>query len=421
MKYKTKNIIDKYILISMIFICLSIYLPPFFKSLSITFLASSIILAYLTKSYSLKLNLNFNRHNLLILMLYLLYVIGVFYSSDIKEAFFDLEVKLPIIIFPILFLFLPQNFLSKRKFWFYATAIISGLIINIFFCFISGIIRSINDSLPLIPEISYTKLTISSHPSYASLFSSIALILVYRMPSKELFKISKKTNHIIKAISFFIITVFLLMLKSRSGFIAMTIVSIWIIFDIFIIEKRKIVSLITLFLISILYITIFNLNQFSGRYYNAIDKMSDKTTTNQPNENSMSQRKFIYSNSLNIILEKPFFGYGTGDVKQTLNKLYNKEQTNFKSYLNAHDQFLQTSIALGLIGLILLMLVFILPIINMFNQKEYFLVTIFLIIVAGFLFESMLEREMGTYFFGLIYVLSNSYMRKDIELSEKGE
>ncbi len=421
MKYKTKNIIDKYILISMIFICLSIYLPPFFKSISITFLASSIILAYLTKSYSLKLNLNFNKHNLLLLMLYLLYVIGVFYSSDIKEAFFDLEVKLPIIIFPILFLFLPQNFLSKRKFWLYATAIISGLIINIFFCFISGIIRSINDSLPLIPEISYTKLTISSHPSYASLFSSIALILVYRIPSKELFKISKKTNHIIKAISFFIITVFILMLKSRSGFIAMTIVSIWIIFDIFIIEKRKIISLITLFLISILYITIFNLNQFSGRYYNAIDKMSDKTTTNQPNENSMSQRKFIYSNSLNIILEKPFFGYGTGDVKRTLNKLYNKEQTNFKSYLNAHDQFLQTSIALGLIGLILLILVFILPIINMFNQKEYFLVTIFLIIVAGFLFESMLEREMGTYFFGLIYVLSNSYMRKDIELSEKGK
>lgn len=421
MKYKTKNIIDKYILISMIFICLSIYLPPFFKSLSITFLASSIILAYLTKSYSLKFNLNFNKHNLLLLMLYLLYIVGVFYSSDIKEAFFDLEVKLPIIIFPILFLFLPQNFLSKRKFWFYTTAIISGLIINIFFCFISGIIRSINDSLPLIPEISYTKLTISSHPSYASLFSSIALILVYRMPSKELFKINKRTNYIIKTILFFIITVFLLMLKSRSGFIAMTIVSIWIIFDIFIIEKRKIVSLITLFLISILYITIFNLNQFSGRYYNAIDKMSDKTTTNQPNENSMSQRKFIYLNSLNIILEKPLFGYGTGDVKQTLNKLYNKEQTNFKSYLNAHDQFLQTSIALGLIGLILLLLVFILPITNMFNQKEYFLVTIFLLIVAGFLFESMLEREMGTYFFGLIYVLSNFYMQKDIELSEKGE
>ena len=421
MKYKTKNIIDKYILISIIFICLSIYLPPFFKSLSITFLASSIILAYLTKSYSLKFNLNFNKHNLLLLMLYLLYVIGVFYSSDIKEAFFDLEVKLPIIIFPILFLFLPRNFLSKRKFWLYVTAIISGLIINIFFCFISGIIRSINYSLPLIPEISYTKLTISSHPSYASLFSSIALILVYRMPSKELFKINKRTNYIIKTISFFIITVFLLMLKSRSGFIAMTIVSIWIIFDIFFIEKRKIVSLITLLLISILYITIFNLNQFSGRYYNAIDKMSNNSTKNQPNESSISQRKFIYLNSLKIILEKPFLGYGTGDVKQTLNKLYNKEQTNFKSYLNAHNQFLQTSIALGLIGLILLMLVFILPIINMFNQKEYFLVTIFLLIVTGFLFESMLEREMGTYFFGLIYVLSNSYMRKDIELSEKKE
>jgi len=415
MKYKTKSIVDKSILISMFFICLSIYLPTFFKSLSITFLSLSIILAYLTKSYPFKLN--FNKYNLLIIILYLLYVIGVFYSSDIKEALFDLEVKLPIIIFPILFLFLPRNFISKKNIWLYCSAIIAGLVINIFYCFYYGILNAINNSLPLIPEISYTKLSLSFHPSYLSLFASIALIFVYKIPFKNLFNFNTRTNFIVKFLLYFIITIFLLMLKSRSGFIAMTISYIWIICNTFFVEKRKLVSIFTLIIITFFYILVFNSGQFSGRYYNAIENMSESNTTSTYNASSMSQRKFIYSNSIDLILEKPFFGVGTGDVKLTLNKLYSNEQVDFKSYLNAHCQFIQTTIALGAVGFIVLLIIFLFPIIEMYKQKEYFLVTIFVLIGVSFLFESMLERQMGTFFFGLIYVLTSSFLKKDIAIA----
>lgn len=417
MKYKSKSIVDKSILISMFFICVSIYLPPFFKSLSITFLSLSIILAYLTKSYSF--NFNFNKHNFLILILYILYVIGVFYSSDIKEALFDLEVKLPIIIFPVLFFFLPRKFISKRNIWLYCSTIIAGLVINILYCFGYGILNSINNSLPLIPEISYTKLSHSFHPSYLSLFASIALIFVYKIPFKNLFNFNTRKNVIVKFLLYFIITIFLLMLKSRSGFIAMTISYVWIICNTFFVEKRKLVSIFTFILIAFFYIVVFNSSQFSVRYYNAIENMSESNTTSVYNTNSMSQRKFIYSNCIDLIFKNPIFGVGTGDVKLTLQKLYKDQHFYFKSYLNAHCQFIQTTIALGAIGFIVLIIIFLLPIIEMYKQKEYFLVTIFVLIGVSFLFESVLERQMGTFFFGLIYVLSNSYLEKDIEISKE--
>ena len=124
----------------------------------------------------------------------------------------------------------------------------------------------------------------------------------------------------------------------------------------------------------------------------------------------MSQRKFIYGSSLNLILEKPLFGQGTGDVRKSLNNLYEKNNVKFYSYLNAHNQFIQTTIALGLIGLIIILLLFIIPIINIIKSREYYLIAIYLIIGFSFLFESMLDRSMGAYFFILIYILSNIYI-----------
>lgn len=408
MKAKTKNIIDKTFVISIILICLSVYLPPLFKSLSITFLTLLIIISYLSKVYILKFNLN--KSNILLLIFYFIHIIGVLYSYDKDEAIFDLEVKLPLIFFPLIFIFIPQKFISKQYFWIGSITIIIGLICNIFYCFGIGIIRSINNSLPLIPEISYTKLSAKLHPSYLSLFASVSLVLTYVIPLKEQFKINNKTNSVIKAILFVIITFFILMLNSKSGIIVMTIAYIWIISNMFFVKKERIISLATLFLIAISYISIFNIEILNVRYSSAIENISEKYATN-PNESSMSQRKFIYKNSIKLILEKPMFGQGTGDVRNSLSKLYEASNVQFYSYLNAHNQFIQTTIALGLVGLIILLLLFLSPVINIISQKKYFLLTIFIIIGVSFLFESMLDRNMGSYFFALIYMLSNSYLQ----------
>lgn len=408
MKRTTKYILDKLILISIVFICLSIYLPPLFKSLSLTLIILILIISFISQTHKPKANLN--KAFILPIAFYLLHIIGALYSCDKTEAIFDLQVKLPILVLPIIFLFIPKKFLEKDYLSKYSFTILIGLIISIFYCFSSSIIRSIINSTPLISEISYTKLAASRHPSYLSLFASIGLILNYIIPIKDIIKISDIAGKLIKLLIFSLITFFLVMLNSRSGLIGMSIAYIWIIYDMFYNKKERIQSLIAFAIIGLVYISIFNLNILNTRYTNAVEGIKE-THTKDHGENSMSQRRFIYVNSLELILEKPIYGQGIGDVKLSLENLYKEKNVEFYSYLNAHNQFLQTTMGLGIMGLLLLVLLFFIPIINIIRSREYYLLTIYLIMGFAFLFESMLERSMGAYFFIIIYLLTNIYSK----------
>ena len=71
----------------------------------------------------------------------------------------------------------------------------------------------------------------------------------------------------------------------------------------------------------------------------------------------------VWKCSIEIIKENVFFGVGTGDVKTELNKKYEEKniQQALKDNLNSHNQFLQTYVAIGLPGFILLLASLLLP------------------------------------------------------------
>ncbi len=405
MKQILKTFIDKSIVISLIFICFSIFLPPFFKSLSLTILILLIILTYSTKSHSLKENVYFD-NSLLLLFFYLLHIVGVLYSTDKNEAFFDLQVKLPLLLFPLVFMFIPKNILNKKYVWIAFVSIIIGLLVFIIFRFGFGINFAIQNKLPIFPQISYVNLT--GQPSYFALIAAISLIITYKAPLVKLFNLKPFINYILKYTAFLIITIFFLFLNSTSGIFLITMAYVYIITDALFVEKNKSFAIISLLFIIAFYTLVFNLDTFNNRYkyYANVELKAEKNTG--------SQRKFVDLNAHKIILQSSVFGTGTGDVKSTLNKFYIDNDADFGKYYNAHNQFLQTTIALGLVGLIILILVFLIPMIIMIKQKEYFLFMIFCLIGFSFLFESMLEKSMGTFFFGLIYVLSNSYLKKTL-------
>ena len=403
MELKTKYFIDKFIYFSLVIVCLSICLNPLYKGLAITLLLISILTSYLSK----KNNYNFNicNYNLLLIGLYFLYIIGIFYSYDKKEALFDLEVKLPLILLPLIFIFIPKKFITRQKLWYYFIAVIIGFVTYVFYAFGMGISKAITNSLPIIPEISYVNL--AGQPSYFALIGAISSILIYKVPLIELFKLKVKLNYLIKGATLLIIMIFFLFLNSTSGLFLISFAFIYIILDLYLFEKKKILTLYPLILITAFYTLAFNFDSFNNRYeYYANTELKTEKKTG-------SQRKFINLNAHKILIQSSLFGVGTGDVKSTLNKFYLDNGANFSKYFNAHNQYLQTNIALGFIGLCLLFIVFLFPIIKMLREKEFFLLTIFILIGFSFLFESMLEKNMGTYFFALIYVLSNSYLYKE--------
>jgi O-antigen ligase len=123
---------------------------------------------------------------------------------------------------------------------------------------------------------------------------------------------------------------------------------------------------------------------------------------------SANVRIEIWSKSIQIIKENILFGVGTGDVKNELIRHYDTESLEVakEKGFNAHNQFIETFIGMGLIGFLTLVLILVLPYFERGNYSNWNVEAIFLlIIIIGFIFESMLNTIAGVSFFAFFYSL----------------
>jgi O-antigen ligase len=95
------------------------------------------------------------------------------------------------------------------------------------------------------------------------------------------------------------------------------------------------------------------------------------------------------------------FGTGTGDDEDALLDTYKKN--NFKEgYIprfNAHNQFLQTWLGLGIIGLIILILNLFIPLFLAFKERNLYYCIFLILIISFCLTESVLCRQHGVVFY----------------------
>jgi hypothetical protein len=123
-----------------------------------------------------------------------------------------------------------------------------------------------------------------------------------------------------------------------------------------------------------------------------------------PNGHSVFQRFEFWKAGWAIAKKHSFIGVGTGDVKQEFKDQYAISQTRLdeKHRLRAHNQYLTIWVALGIGGLLLLLITLIYPFIQ---WRKNLLYTSFLIIFAlSCITEDTLESESGVMFFAFFYI-----------------
>jgi O-antigen ligase len=110
-----------------------------------------------------------------------------------------------------------------------------------------------------------------------------------------------------------------------------------------------------------------------------------------------------WESAWNCIKAEPLFGYGTGDVQLTLDQQYKAEGKFQLLDYNAHNQYLQTWLGLGIPGLFLLFASFWTLI---HYSKDRFLAIAFAGIWGICIFtESMMQTQKGILFFAVFYGL----------------
>ena len=336
-------------------------------------------------------------------VLYLLYVIGTTYSDILhgqEGAFFDLEVKLSLLIFPLLFATIDFSNLREDFAENILDAFVGGSFLNLLFLLFHAVYRFFFLGEPS-TVFYYTGLTVFFHPSYLAMFYAFSVgILVIRLFSNTG---STKFQRYLTLFLIFVFQVFIVLLSSKAGILGMGVV--YIVITLYLLIKKsfgiRILFLVPIFLLATFVITLFMFPASYGRFGTVKKSLENEQSLPSDTHESSAARVLVWKSAFEIIKSNPLIGVGTGDVKQELMKVYKKNDIEMavEEHLNAHDQYIQTAIALGIIGFLVLISYFILPAIYAYKNDNLLYLTLLSLVAFHFLFESMLERQAGVVFY----------------------
>ncbi|MEG1763333.1 MAG: O-antigen ligase family protein, partial [Bacteroidales bacterium] len=282
---------------------------------------------------------------------------------------------------------------------------------------------------------------IGLHSSYAALyFAFSAAICLFSISNFRTWYGKTKWAYLWSAFAFIIALIFIFavfVVGAKSGLLSLG--SLFVLYFIYEIgfQKHYVKSAVTLlsfclFVGSLIYF-----------YPSVLNKMKDTFSTVQQMhlqkhelyQGSTAYRVYFWETALATIQDKPLFGYGTGDVKEALAPHYSDTLRNVlcstipekDTYLienhippyNPHNQFLQTSIAIGLLGLSVFLSIFVCGLYWAFRTRSILFATLNLLFLVNCLTESMLETQAGIVFFVFFYFLFFLYLYP--KLGEKTE
>ncbi len=288
------------------------------------------------------------------ILLYLVFLFGMFYTSDMDSAYAFMN-KAKFLIYPLIFL----SFLDMR---------FSFRILN---AFIFGVLFSEIVSYLIHFQIIPPELFIGEYKVYQTIYTdpapflnhikhNIALaivisVLIYRLLVNDI------KNIYLKILSFiFITTAFINMslIGGRTGYIVLFLLIFLVVFLVYR-QKIKKVFFISLSIILIMFMYMYNFSeQFDKRVEDA--KNDIKSMINEKNYDSSIGLRIIASYyTIEVIKDNYLVGVGTGDVMQEIEKLSkDKESYIVERVKSPHNVYLQVLAQVGIIGFFIFLLMF---------------------------------------------------------------
>jgi len=150
---------------------------------------------------------------IILITFFLLHLVGLLYSTNMHAGWFDIEVKLTMILFPLVFFL--SDFLTEQKRKYLLLTFVTGTALGMFMCvgaaFYEYYANNVNNFF-------YMKLSIFHHPTYFAMYIcfSLATILKYLFYDESEFSKFVKSIFIILI---FLFAVFIYMLSLKTGII----------------------------------------------------------------------------------------------------------------------------------------------------------------------------------------------------------
>lgn len=381
------------------------FLPIWIQGTTLFILIGILLFPFLYKQLRNPFRSEIRWFTCISIALFLWQLSGMFYTENTENGWFNLQQKIPILLFGLYAGFLPA-FNSKWK-----KRIKIGFISGCILCGLSLLFNAIelyrmgND--PIV--FSYVHFSPDIHPSYLALYFCVALVFGFDLLGKE----KSHALQLFFSFSLLIIYGFIVLLQSKSGVIGAIIV---IAYALVIFVKQRNWFFIAGCISALVLINWGFIELEHGRIPSRINQAVSALQENPLGENqvqfpnpsidSLPQKKFkdssqlrieVWKSSIDVIREHWIWGLGAGDVREALVNQYNQNGLHIaaEKHLNAHNQFLQQWLAGGVVSLWLICV----WLFSSAYKKPVFYNTSILIIPCliafNLLTESMLESQWG--------------------------
>ena len=332
---------------------------------------------------------------------YILLLLGLIWTEDIPFGLSKLENKLTFLIFPLLFQICKFNATFKQ--------IVNVLLISILFSLISSNILAflhIENQSSLnwnfFEKLSNSKsFSWNMHRSYFATYCNILVVLMFQ----RLTTIEKDRYRLISIFGIAIGSLGVIQSLSKINILILFLSFTFFLIVFFVkgFNIREKLILLSFFLTGLF----FTVNNKAIRH--RFNEIKESTTSIKLENNTTLQssaiRMIMWNTSWEVWKESFLLGTGTGDYSAELTKRnFNKGNYGVaKEELNSHNQFLNTGVQLGAVGVFVLFMLF-------FSSIRYFLRStwrwmILVVFLINFLVESFLETQAGIVLFCILILL----------------
>lgn len=290
------------------------------------------------------------RHVVVMISLYLLGIIGILYSPDVKEALNVAGRQLAIILFPVI---LVLNGIDLTK---YKTSLLKIFGITCvgttLYLYTRAFYTFYDTQLPVKSLLGEDfmnhnfSLPIQLHATYLSMYLALAVIIFIYLYQKG----SLLIHRILYCICILILLGGMIQLSSRASLIALLLVNI--ILPVFLLDRKKrIRAIIAVAILSAgTLFSIYNIDSFKSRYVRGLENELGMDTLYAEYTEPRVER---WQAEMELIRKSPVIGFGSGSEKKLLKKkfLEKKLYVPYARDFNSHSQYLSFLLNMGIVGL----------------------------------------------------------------------
>ena len=345
---------------------------------------------------------------------YLLTFFSLFYTNNLDPLFSKLEIRLVILVFPLILLGSSDIDASILKL-ILKTFLVSCTIISLL-CFVytfgsnyigGNVYRFSNNWLfsseNLVDRFGFD-------PNYLSLHSIFCIFIALFLFSEG------ELRSWISLLLIAFLGIFQLLLASRVGILTFVVLStLTILYEAYL--RRRLLNGIIYVILFIGVVLGIGINSQTTK--DKFDALFNRNIHKYNEPFRVNRRVIQWNSAVQVFMKSPLLGVGTGDMQDELQKIYFDKKFNegYEIQYNPHNLFLDSAASLGLLGLISNLLLFGISFYRSLSVKNILYLQFLLLFFSFSLVESTFSVQKGVVFFFFFNTLFYSSLKRKQQLT----